>query len=155
MKIEKLPSGSYRMQKMYKGQTYQIVTDYKPTQKEAIQLMAKELDKVKGSSADKTFRSAAEEYIKMKSNVLSPSTIKGHRSLISQYSENFMSMNNILKIENADIQREINALSVGRNPKTIRNLHGFISSILGSFSTRHEDLHYSSEKSQKGSIYSL
>lgn len=132
MKIEKLPSGSYRMRKMYKGKTYTVVTDYKPTQKEAIELMAKELDKVKGSSADKTFRIAAEEYIKMKSNVLSPSTIKGYRSLMSQYSENFMNMN-LLQIENADIQKEINSLSAGRSPKTIRNLHGFISSILGLF----------------------
>lgn len=93
MKIEKLPSGSYRMRKMYKGKTYTVVTEYKPTQKEAIQLMSEELDKVKGRSADKTFRSAAEEYIEMKSNVLSPSTTKEYRSLISQYSEQFMNMN--------------------------------------------------------------
>lgn len=132
MKIEKLPSGSYRIRKMYKGQTYQIVTDYKPTQKEAIKLMAEELDKVKGSNADKTFRYAAEEYLKMKSNVISPSTIKGYRSLMSQYSEQFMNMN-LLKIENSDIQKEINLLSAGRGPKTVRNLHGFISSILGTF----------------------
>lgn len=132
MKIEKLPSGSYRIRKMYKGQTYQIVTDYKPTQKEAIQMMAEELEKVKGSNADKTFIYAAEEYLKMKSNVISPSTIKGYRSLMSQYSEQFMNMN-LLKIENADIQKEINLLAVGRSPKTIRNLHGFISSIFGTF----------------------
>lgn len=132
MKIEKLPSGSYRMRKMYKGKTYTVVTDYKPTQKEAIQLMSEELDKVRGSSADKTFRNCAEEYINMKSNVLSPSTIKGYRSLMSQYSERFMDMN-LLKIENADIQTEINSLSVGRTPKTVRNFHGFISSVLGVF----------------------
>lgn len=132
MKIEKLPSGSYRIRKMYKGQTYQIVTDYKPTQKEAIKLMADELDKVKGGSVDKTFIDSADEYLKMKSNVLSPSTIKGYRSLMSQYSDQFMNMN-LMKIENADIQKEINLLSVGRSPKTVRNLHGFISSVLGAF----------------------
>lgn len=132
MKIEKLPSGSYRMRKMYKGKMYSVVTDYKPTQKEAIQLMSEELDKVRGSSADKTFRSCAEEYIKMKSNVLSPSTIKGYRSLMSQYSDRFMDTN-LLRIENADIQREINSLAAGRSPKTIRNLSGFISSVLGVF----------------------
>lgn len=38
-----------------------------------------------------------------------------------------------MKIENADIQREINSLSVGRSPKTVRNFHGFISSTLGTF----------------------
>ena len=119
MKIEKLPSGSYRMRKMYKGKMYTVVTDYKPTRKEAIELMAKELEKVKGSSADKTFRDSAEQYLKMKSNVLSPSTIKGYRSLISKYSEQFMNMN-LMQIENADIQREINSLSVGRSPKKIK-----------------------------------
>lgn len=132
MKIEKLPSGSYRIRKMYRGRTYQVVTDYKPTQKEAIQLMSEELDKVRGGSADKTFRKCAEDYINMKSNVLSPSTIKGYKSLMSQYSDRFMDMN-LLRIENADIQREINSLSVGRSPKTVRNFHGFISSVLGVF----------------------
>ena len=32
MKIEKLPSGSYRIRKMYKGQMYAVVFDEKPTQ---------------------------------------------------------------------------------------------------------------------------
>lgn len=120
------------MRKMYKGKTYTVTTDYKPTQKEAIQLMSEELDKVRGSSADKTFRSCAEEYIEMKSNVLSPSTIKSYRSLLSQYSERFMNTN-LLRIENADIQKEINYLAPGRSPKTMRNYHGFISSVLGTF----------------------
>ena len=32
MKIEKLPSGSYRIRKMYKGQMYTVVFNEKPTQ---------------------------------------------------------------------------------------------------------------------------
>lgn len=47
MKIEKLPSGSYRIWKMYKVKTYTVVFDYKPTQKEAVQVMAVELDKIR------------------------------------------------------------------------------------------------------------
>ena len=39
MKIEKLPSGSYRIRKTYKGQVYTVVFDSKPTQKEALQAM--------------------------------------------------------------------------------------------------------------------
>ena len=31
MKIEKLPSGSYRIRKMYKGQMYTVVFNEKPT----------------------------------------------------------------------------------------------------------------------------
>lgn len=47
MKIEKLPSGSYYIRKMYKVQIYTIIFGYKSTQKEAMQAIAVELDKVK------------------------------------------------------------------------------------------------------------
>ena len=76
MKIEKLPSGSYRIRKMYKGQAYTVIFDFKPTQKEAITAMAKELEKVKSAKTNMTFRKAAESYVDMKKNVLSPRTIK-------------------------------------------------------------------------------
>ena len=46
MKIEKLPFGSYRIRKTYKGKTYTVIFNHKPTQKEAVQAMAAELDKV-------------------------------------------------------------------------------------------------------------
>ena len=76
MKIEKLPSGSYRIRKMYKGKMYTVVFDRKPTQKEAMQAMAAELDKVQESHESMTFKIAAERYIESKRNVLSPSTIR-------------------------------------------------------------------------------
>ncbi len=130
MKIEKLPSGSYRIRKMYKGEKYQIVTDYKPTQKEAVQLMAGELDKVRGRSSKMTFKDAAEEYIESKRNVLSPSTIVGYQSLTRCLSEKFLKTN-INDIEQFDIQREINRLAKGKTPKTVRNYNSFISSVIG------------------------
>ena len=43
MKIEKRPSGSYRVRKMYKGQMYTVSFDYKPTQKEAMKIVGAEL----------------------------------------------------------------------------------------------------------------
>lgn len=133
MKIEKLPSGSYRMRKMYKGKTYTVVTEYKPTQKEAIQLLAEAMKKEKPSApARLDFASAAEEYISVKENVLSPSTIVGYRSVLKNLSDSFrfMLLNDISSI---DIQKEINDYSVNRSPKTVRNAHGLISAILGMF----------------------
>ncbi len=130
MKIEKLPSGSYRMRKMYKGKMYTIVTDYKPTQKQAIQLMAEELKKVKSRSGKMTFRNAAEEYIDTKKNVLSPSTIRSYYTIIRGLSEDFLKIN-INDIEQFDIQREINRIAKDRTPKTTRNYNGFISSVIG------------------------
>lgn len=132
MKIEKLPSGSYRMRKMYKGEMYTVITDHKPTQKEAIQLMADELDKVQEKHRRMTFRTAAEECLRSKQNVLSPATVRGYRSAMKAISDRFMD-ENIHDITAMDVQSEINRLAKKRSPKTVRNYHGFISTILGNF----------------------
>lgn len=132
MKIEKLPSGSYRIRKMYKGQTYTIVFDHKPTQKEAMQAMAAELDKIQEKYESLTFRTAAQKYIDSKKNVLSPSTIRGYSGIVRQISSAFLN-NNIYDITVLDVQSEINRLAERCSPKTVRNHHGFLSAVLGSF----------------------
>ena len=131
MKIEKLPSGSYRIRKMYKGNTYTVVFDYKPTQKEAMRAMAAELDKVHAKSETMTFRVAAQKYIDSKKNVLSPSTIRGYSGIIRQISDVFLG-SNIYDITALDVQSEINRME-NCSPKTVRNHHGFISAVLGTF----------------------
>ena len=60
MKIKKLPSGSYRIRKMYKGKMYTVITDYKPTQKDAINLMSDELKKAESKALHLTFQRTAE-----------------------------------------------------------------------------------------------
>ena len=132
MKIEKRGEDSYRIRKMYKGQMYTVTFDYKPTQKEAMQAMAKELDKVQAKHKKLTFKDAAEEYIESKRNVLSPTTIKGYKSAMKTISEKFQDIN-IHDITALDIQTEINRLTKDRSPKTVRNYHGFISAVLGTF----------------------
>ena len=133
MKIEKLPSGSYRVRKMYQGQSYTVTFDHKPSQKEVMQAIASEMDKIQTDSKTRmTFATAAEKYIASKSNVLSPSTIGGYHSIIRNLSDKFKGfyVNDITGIH---IQKEINDYSVGRSPKTVRNAHGFISAVLGTF----------------------
>ena len=132
MKIEKLPSGSYRIRKTYKGQAYTVIFDRKPTQKEAMQAMAKELDRIQEKDKSMTFKNAAEEYIEAKRNVLSPSTIRGYTSAMKTISNKFQELN-IHDITVLDIQTEINLLSRAHRPKTVRNYHGFISAVLGTF----------------------
>lgn len=132
MKIEKLPSGSYRIRKMFKGQTYTVMFDQKPTQKEAMQAMAAELDKVQTKHESMTFQAAAEEYLKSKQNILSPTTIRGYKSSMKTISEKFQNIN-VHDITALEIQTEINRLSKEHSPKTVRNYHGFISAVLGVF----------------------
>ena len=132
MKIEKLPSGSFRIRKMYQGKTYTVVTDYKPTQKEALQLLAAELDKVQESKKRMTFKTAAEQYIETKENVLSPSTIREYTGTVKRLSPDFVDKN-LSDITAVDIQKEINLHAKTKSPKTVRNYHGFISSVLKTF----------------------
>ena len=132
MKIEKLPSGSYRIRKMYKGQMYTVVFDSKPTQKEAMKAMAEELDKVQEKHRSMIFKVAAEEYIESKRNVLSPSTIRGYNTIINQLPESFLKKN-VHDITAIDVQKEINRFSKDHSPKSVSNHHGFISAVLGVF----------------------
>lgn len=132
MKIEKLPSGSYRVRKMYKGKTYSVVFEYKPTQKEALQAISAELDKVKTKYDRLTFRGAAGEYVDMKRNVLSPKTIKEYVGMAERLPEWFNSLP-LADITQVDINRVVNELSKDKSPKTVRNCHGLISAILGTF----------------------
>lgn len=132
MKIEKLPSGSYRIRKMYRGKSYTVITEYKPTQKEAIQLMANELDKAQGRHERMTFENAAREYIESRHNVLSPSTIQGYEAILRTLPQSFLEKN-VHDITSMDVQIEINRISGKHSPKTVRNRHGFLSAVLGMF----------------------
>ncbi len=132
MKIEKLPSGSYRIRKMYKGKTYTVVFDCKPTQKEAMQAMAAELDKVKEKHESMNFEKAAESYVNMKRNVLSPRTIKEYSETAKRFPEWFRKLP-ISDINQIEINRLVNELSKGKTPKTVRNYHGFLTAVLGTF----------------------
>lgn len=132
MKIEKLPSGSYRIRKMYKGKTYTVITEYKPTQKEALQLLAEELDKVKTEHDILLFESAANKYIQTKENILSPSTIRSYLCILKNLSDTFKSTR-ISDMDQESVQVEINRYSQKRSPKSTRNAHGFISAVLSMY----------------------
>lgn len=132
MKIEKRASGNYRVRKMYKGQMYTVSFDHKPTQKEAMLAMADELNKIKTSHTQMTFQRAAESYVDMKRNVLSPRTIKEYSENVNRFPEWFRKLL-ISDITQVEINKLINELSKGRSPKTVRNYHGFLTAVLGTF----------------------
>ena len=132
MNIELLPSGSYRIRKMYQGKMYSVITEHKPTQKEALQLMAAALENVMESKHRKTFKKAAQEYIDMKEHVLSPSTVREYLGTAKRLSDEFNNLN-INDITQIDVQKEINFHAKSKSPKTVRNYHGFISSVLKTF----------------------
>lgn len=130
MKIEKLPSGSYRARKMYKGKKYTVILPYKPTDKELTIIFAEKYQEDENVTVkDGTFLHYANEYILNRSNVLSPASIRTYNVRVKQISDGFKAKN-LYSITQQDVQREINLFAKDHSPKSVQTLHGFISSIL-------------------------
>ena len=126
MKIEKLPSGSYRVRKQINGQKITKVFDHKPSQKEITQSLAESIDDIAPRTS---FYNCAQGYIKTRSNILSPSTIRGYNSFIETVIPDEFGKKKISDIDQIDIQVLINDYAVEHTPKSVRNLHGFISAV--------------------------
>jgi len=119
MKIEKLPSGKYRVRKTYQKKTYTVIFDYKPTQKEVLQALSEELENETLRKEQITFKQAAESYIDLKRNVLSPATIREYKGTISRLSNSLLEKR-ITDIKALDIQKEVNAY-LEYNPDVFRD----------------------------------
>ena len=131
MKIEKLPSGNYRVRKTYKGKTYTLHFTKKPTEKEVLRRMSTELEEQE-KRIDGTFEHFAIEYVKSRDNILSPSSITTYNRLIKVISDDFKALD-LYDITQSDVQKEINRYAENHEPKTVRSLHGFISAVFASY----------------------
>ena len=133
MNVEKLPSGSYRVSKCVHGKRYRITYPEKPTKAKAeadiFELVSKDPEAPNGKM---TFKVAAAKYVDMKKNVLSPNTVREYTRTCDRLSEWFVNMP-IDEITQIEINKQINQLSADKSPKTVRNYHGFISSVLTTF----------------------
>ena len=129
MKIEKLPSGSYRVRKQIGGKRHTFTFDHKPSDREIIMRINDEMDDLcpRGS-----FGHFAEKYIEDRSNVLSPASIRTYRNLVKVLSNDFKKKS-LSEMRQEDVQKEINRYSQDHAPKTVRSLHGFLASVFGSY----------------------
>ena len=130
MKVEKRSKNSYRIKKMIGGKTYSILFDHKPSEAEIMRSILEftEAAPVKGS-----FLACAGSYIRSKENVISPKTVKSYYSILNSCISDDFKKKPVYQITQQDIQFEINQYSEKHKPKTVRNLHGFISAVLGQF----------------------
>lgn len=129
--IEKLKSGSYRISKVFKGKRYRMTLDRKPSKSEADKLLWSLIEENPEKGPYKEFQNAAEDYIKSKDNVLSPSTINNYYSVLRNIPENFK-IRPISAISNQDIQICVNEYSKAHSAKSVRNMSGFISAVMKS-----------------------
>lgn len=137
---KKLPSGAYRClifdhvedgKRKYKSFTA-------PTKREAeylaTQYMVTKEEKKKCPQNKNVFNEELEKYIITKETILSPSTIRGYRNIQKMLNNDYPAFCSlkIADITQEDVQNVISNLSKSKSPKTVRNYHGLISSVIGS-----------------------
>lgn len=135
MKVERLPSGTYRVV-VYLGRTSEgkrirksfTGSDAKRVLREAT-VFADEHREIRGS---KKLKSAIHKYIESREPVLSPCTIRNYLQVEKYFNENYSDFldKDIYTLSSADMQNLVNKLAQGHKPKTIRNFIGLISSSL-------------------------
>lgn len=130
----KLPSGSWRI-RIYDNDLKKQVsfTSDLPGKagKAEAELMAREyqLGRKKKKEQGKTVGECIDEYIALKENILSPTTISGYR----KYRKTSLSGLCDILIKNLtqqEVQAYINRLALTMSPKSIRNAHGLLSAMV-------------------------
>ena len=135
MKIEELSSGSYRVRKQIKGKKLCITFDHKPTENEIVMALGEHIDDFSTHEVAVKFLTAANRYVEMRRNVLSPKTVKEYKEIPNRLSNKFNNLN-LYDITAQDIQAEINRIAKEKSPKTVKNTNSFIKSVIKAY--RHD-----------------
>lgn len=129
MKLEKLSSGSYRYRKMVNGERIYITFDHKPSEREITLRLA---ERMTDNGKKDTLRHCIADYISTRESILSPSSIRTYNNFKNIIGNNLLDKD-IYCITQTDIQREINRYATDHAPKSVRSLHGFISSVFAQY----------------------
>ena len=132
MKIEKLPSGSYRVRKQINGKMIRVTFDHYPTETEILLAFGDHLNDLPVSNDILLFGNAAKQYVEFRRNVISPRTVKEYLQMPDRLSKKFVSMN-IYDITLNDVQAEVNRLAKTKSPKTVKNYCSFIRSVIKAY----------------------
>lgn len=151
--IKQLPSGSYHTQivigKDANGK--RIVESFTDASYAAVMQWAldrrltREADPDPRTPAKMTFAQALDAYIESKSAVLSPSTIREYRRIRAGSFPTLMHIP-LQKITQNDIQIAVNQEAMTLSPKTVRNHHALITSVLATY---RPDFHVNTTLPQK------
>lgn len=128
MTIDKLPSGSYRVRMTINGKQEAVTFKHNPTEYEIMMAFSKKVNTpLKGDHI--TFGVAANEYCKIKKNLLSPTSYRGYKSICRMIPDYF---NNIYidEITDKDIMSYLNTLAEDHSPKTVKNYYDFIIPVI-------------------------
>lgn len=128
MTIEKLKSGSYRIKQMVDGKVYRVTIDHKPKKNEAEALIQNMIRKPTKACPSMTLSEACKTYNEAKSNILSPSTIRGYNVTIRTIPKGYDKR--ISEYNSALLQSLSNAWAKDCSPKTVKNRASYIFTVL-------------------------
>lgn len=135
MTIERLPSGSYRITQMYKGKLYRKTVSFKPTQKEAVLIMAELLEEKEEKKDSGTVGMFLDKYLdscRSRSRSLSPATIRGYGSIVRNISEGFKELR-FFDVSEEDIRKELKRYEKTHSVKSTKNLKGFLNMVFAEY----------------------
>ena len=126
MNYQKLKNGRYRVRIMKDGKTYSMNFPYKPSKKEALEKL--NLLEIKQSDIHTPLNQVLSDYISIKSNVISPSTIASYTRIINYLNKNYPEFMRIIlsDLNQVKFQQFINSYSRNHKPKTVRNVVALI-----------------------------
>lgn len=125
MKAVKLPSGNYRVQVMHGNKRYSFTAKKKADAKDK----ADEFLKRKADITTTPLGEAIDEYIEIKENVLSPSTVRGYKAIRKNNLQDLMDIP-VRELTDEAVQRAVNRMAIKKAPKTVRNAIGLLTATL-------------------------
>ena len=133
-KSGELPSGNVRI-RVYDYTGPDGVKHYKsftaPTRAKAQALVNEWKANVRELKENKTIKAAVEDYINIKRDILSPSTIRGYNTHLKHIAEHPISRAELASVSNVDIQSFVSDLMrTGMSPKTVANTYGLLAAAL-------------------------
>lgn len=129
MNIRKNRSGNWEIRMMIDGKAYQkTVRGKKPNEREAYQII---LDMIGNDQKPDSieFKQACYNYIQSRENIISPATVGEYTRMVDRLPEWF-TKKDIYIINQQDMQKLANELSIDHKSKTVHNFHGFCGSVI-------------------------
>lgn len=139
-KAKKLPSGQWRtlvyshtdvatQKRKYKSFTADTKWE---SEQMAAEYRSQHKERQSASGLDMTVKEAMDRYIASKEAVISPRTVKEYLRMAKSDYKDLESIS-LKNLSHESIQKCINAHTKTKSPKSVRNIHGFLSAVLAMF----------------------
>lgn len=141
MAIDRLPSGKYRVRKMVDKVMYTFILDHKPTDSEVIRLLAEKIADKSPTPETLPLKKACLKYMETKSNLLSPSTVRGYTSIVKQIPADMEDVY-VANITKPMLQAEVNRYAADHSPKSAKNYGMFLTTVCAFYGNEIRGIQY-------------